>query len=722
MSRHLSIVANLIIVLQVFLLIFCFVDLSILPAFVLYFGKFHPLLLHLPVAMVILLAPLSLINGINEQDSKIAIVFRTALIYTALLSTLTAIGGLLLAAGEDYDPQTLFLHKWFGVGVAFASHALIYINDFSRSKKLVWNVSLLATIVVMITGSHYGGTLTHGEDFLAFSYDKDKAVVAVDFTETTTVYDGAIQPIIEAKCISCHNDKKAKGGLKMTALNAILNGGKSGNTWVAGDPDKSLIIERMLLDMDDKEHMPPRGKTQLTSNEIMLFKEWIRAGAKPEITYHGLSDADTLKKIVAAFIETSSMKKEAKVYTFSPASRSDIEKLNTPFRRIIPVAANSPALVVKFYLKEKFDLNMLKEIQGISKQVVEINLSTMPVDDKVFDLLSPFVNLEILNLNGTDIAGKNLKNLSSNNKLEQLSIANTKVPTSALEELGKNPSLKKVFLWNAKVSKDDFEDIKKKYASITWDLGYIPDKSEILKLSVPYPTDKEKLILDKGEEIVLKHPMPGVKIRYTTDGSLPDSLNGKIYDGPILANGLLRIKAVAVAEGWITSNLTDLTFYQKGISSDSAKLLNNPTRTGPAGAKMLIDMKKGLTQSGDQLYTNWIGFLDNPFKAAIYLGKNPEIKQITLSTAEMTGSYVFPPTKITIKGGSDPKNLKIIGTLSPAMPTAHKPNNSIPYDVPITPGNYAYIEIEAQNLQKLPQWHEGKGQKAWVFVDEIFIY
>ena len=722
MSRHLSIVANLIIVLQAFLLIFCFVDLSVLPAWMLYVGKFHPLLLHLPVAMVILLAPLSFLNATNQEDSKIAVVFKTAVTYTALFSTLTALGGLLLAASADYDQQTLFIHKWFGVGVAFASHALIYINDLSRSKKLVWNISLLSTIGAMIVGSHYGGTLTHGEGFLAFNTTEAEKLVGVSFTETTTVYDGAIQPIIEAKCLSCHNDKKAKGGLNFTALNTVLKGGKSGNIWVAGDPDKSMIIERMLLDMDDKKHMPPRGKTQLSSTEILLFKEWIRAGAKPELTYHGLSDSAILRKIVASIIESSPVKKPVKVYAFEPADEAEIKKLNTPFRRVMPLSSNSPALVVKFYLKEKFDLNMLKELQSVSKQVIEINLSTMPADDKVIDLLTQFENLEVLNLNGTDITGANLKNLIANKKLEQIAVANTKVGKSALEALAKSTSLKKVFLWSSKVTKDEVAELTKSYAAIHWDLGYVPDKSEILKLGVPYPTDKEKLILERGEEIVLKHPLPGVKIRYTTDGSNPDSINGNVYTSPIPANGLLRIKAIATADGWLTSDLTDLTFYQKGLSSDSAKLLANPSRTGPLGAQMLIDMKKGLTQSGDQLYSNWIGFQENAFKAAFYLGQNPEIKQITLSTAEMTGTYVFPPTKITIKGGSDPKHLKVIGTLSPEMPTAHKPNASIPYDVPIQTGKYAYIEIEAQNLLKLPLWHEGKGGKAWVFVDEVFFY
>lgn len=721
MSRHVSIVTNLILVLQVFLLLFCFVDLSGMPAWLLFSGKFHPLLLHLPVAMVLLLLPLSMFRN-RSADDALTMVLRLALVYTALFSTLTAMAGLLLAAGESYDPETLFLHKWFGVGVAFAAHALIYIDAFAASRRLVWNISLLVTIVSTIIGSHFGGTLTHGEGFLAYSDEEQKGLGEITFSDTTTVYAGALQPIMEAKCISCHNEKKAKGGLDMTALNAVLKGGQSGAAWVAGDPDNSLILQRMLLDMDDKKHMPPRGKAQLSSVEIMLFKEWIRSGAKADLTYHGLPETDTLKKIIATFIASSAVKKEAKTYTFDAASAADIERLNTPFRRVMPVAVQSPALVVKFYLKEKFELGMVKELQRVAGQVVEINLSTMPVGDDVVDLLAPFEQLEVLNLNGTDITGKNFAKLAANKKLEQLSIANTKVGQAALAELGKLPSLKKVFLWNSHVSKEEIAALRKSYAGIQWDLGFIPDPSERLKLSIPYPADKEKTVVDRGEEIVLKHQLPGVKIRYTTDGTTPDSLTGTVYTRPIKADGLLRIKAIATADGWIASNVNDLSFYPKGLSIDSVKLLSNPSRIAPTGAPLLIDLKKGLTQSGDQLYTNWVGFMDNPFRAGFYMGQRPEIKKVTLSTAEMTNVWAFPPTEIIVKGGSDPLNLKVIGTLKPQIPTAHTPNASIPYDVQVTPGKYAYVEIEAKNLQKIPLWHEGKGNQAWIFVDEVFFY
>jgi hypothetical protein len=56
------------------------------------------------------------------------------------------------------------------------------------------------------------------------------------------------------------------------------------------------------------------------------------------------------------------------------------------------------------------------------------------------------------------------------------------------------------------------------------------------------------------------------------------------------------------------------------------------------------------------------------------------------------------------------------------MPTGYRSNAVIPYQVPVRKGNYAYIEIEAVNLPSLPSWHGGKGQKAWVFVDEVFFY
>ena len=414
-----------------------------------------------------------------------------------------------------------------------------------------------------------------------------------------------------------------------------------------------------------------------------------------------------------------------KIYPFAAASTSSIEKLNNPFRRVLKVSATSPALAVKFSIREKFDIKLLKECNQIAEQITELNLSGMPVDDQVFSILAGFLNLEKLNLNSTSIAGRGINKLMALKKLEQLSVVNTAVDLQEMLPLVKMASLKHVFIWNTNVGEKDLVLLKSKSPKIRWEMGYQANKNEILQLSPPYLEDNEKLIFEKGLNIALKNPFPNAKIRYTTDGLMPDSLNGNIYRGEIYTTTMLRIKAVTALEGWVTSAVSDFTVYPKGIACDSATLLSKPNRGKSFGAKILIDGRKGFSQTADQLYNSWLGFKKEDFKAGFHFGSNPILHEIVISTADMTncsGASVFPPTKITIKGGENAKKMKTIGVLSPEMPLMRRPNASIPYVIPIKPGKYPYIEIEMLTLKSLPEWHQEKGQKGFVFLDEVFFY
>jgi len=597
MPNRLYIFSNLILVLQIFLLLFCFADLNALHSSVLFAGKLHPVILHLPITLILLLLPFSLFVAKRKQQKNIAIIFDLMLHCIALVSTLTAITGLFLAAGGAYDADSLLFHKWLGVSIALLSHALIYLNKALETKPLAWNIVLAFTALISISGSHFGGTLTHGESFFSFSSNR-----------------------------------------------------------------KDVLANK-------------------SENE--------------------------------------------KTYSFSAASTSVIERLNNPFRRVLKVSAKSPALVVKFSIREKFDIKLLTECNEIAEQITELNLSGMPVDDQVFPILTGFVNLEKLNLNSTSISGDGLKKLMALKKLEQLSVVNTDVDLQEILPLVKIGSLKHVFLWNTKIREQDLVLLKSKSPRINWEMGYQANKNEILQLPPPYLEDNENLIFEKELSVALKNPFPNAKIRYTTDGLAPDSFNSNIYTKAVYTKELLRIKAVTSLDGWITSEVTDFTVYPKGIACDSVTLLSKPNRGKSFGGKILIDGRKGYSQTADQLYNSWLGFKKENFKAGFHFGSKPTLHQIVVSTADMTnssGASVFPPTKITIKGGENPKKLKTIGSLSPEMPLMRRPNASIPYVVPIKPGNYAYIEIEMLPLKSLPIWHQEKGQSGFVFLDEVFFY
>lgn len=597
MTKRLSILSNLILVLQVFLLLFCFADLNALPATVLFAGRLHPAMLHLPITLILLLLPFSLFKATRKEQKNIAAIFQLMLHSVALISTITAIAGFFLAAGGAYDADSLLVHKWIGVSIALLSHALIYLNKLLETKPMAWNALLALTLLITVAGSHFGGKLTHGESFFSFS-------------------------------------NKRKSDLANS-----------------------------------------------TENE--------------------------------------------KAYPFSAASSSTIEKLNNPFRRVLKVSAKSPALVVKFSIREKFDIEQLKACKAIAEQIVELNLSGMPVDDQVFPILAGFLNLEKLNLNSTSISGNGINKLTALKKLEQLSVVNTALDLQDILPLVKMTSLQHVFIWNTKIGEQDIAILKKKSQKINWETGYQANKNEILQLPAPYPENNENLIFENELRVALKNPFPNAKIRYTTDGLPPDSINGNIYTKQMYTKELLRIKAITSLEGWITSEVVDFTVYPKGIACDSVTLLSKPHRGKSFGGKILIDGRKGYSQTADQLYNSWLGFKKEDFKAGFHFGNNPNLQQIVISAADMTnssGASVFPPTKITIKGGKNPKALKTIGSLVPEMPTSPRPNASVPYIVPIKPGPYAYIEIEMLTVKSLPNWHYDKGEKAYVFVDEVFFY
>ncbi len=88
-----------------------------------------------------------------------------------------------------------------------------------------------------------------------------------------------IQPVLEAKCLSCHGPEMQESGFRVDARSSLLKGGDSESpAIVAGNLGKSLLFERVTA-TDPESLMPPEGKP-LTKEEIRLFKLWIESGAK----------------------------------------------------------------------------------------------------------------------------------------------------------------------------------------------------------------------------------------------------------------------------------------------------------------------------------------------------------------------------------------------------------------------------------------------------------
>jgi hypothetical protein len=92
--------------------------------------------------------------------------------------------------------------------------------------------------------------------------------------EQARFFEAKIRPLLVEHCWKCHGETKAKGGVRLDSLQAMLTGGDSGAAIVPGQPDESLLIQAVRY---EGYEMPPSG--QLSTSEVEALEAWVKLGA-----------------------------------------------------------------------------------------------------------------------------------------------------------------------------------------------------------------------------------------------------------------------------------------------------------------------------------------------------------------------------------------------------------------------------------------------------------
>ena len=414
------------------------------PLWVQTIGRMHPLLLHFPIVLLILCICWELFSGLKESNTtELDNIGDGLLLLASLTATASALMGLLLSKEDGYTQEVVAWHKWGGVFISLLSFAWYTFRDSVRRVKPVLVLTVLASTGLVIITSHLGADITHGDNFLLAPVTKDKQTPNVLF-EDAIVYADMVQPILKSKCISCHNPKKAKGELVMESFASLLKGGKDGKLWDSTQKDFGLLLSRLHLPLENKKHMPPAGKPQLTDEEISVLYYWIKSGASDTVKIAALPATDTLRVLAAALFNTI----ETDEYTFKPADDTKIKALVNNYRFVTPLSLGSPALGVEFYGAAQFKGEQLMELLSVKEQIVSLNLNKMPVTDDDLTTIAQFINLRKLNLSFTNIKGTGLAVLNSLQELKELSLSGTGVNAANIGVLATLPKLTQLYIWS----------------------------------------------------------------------------------------------------------------------------------------------------------------------------------------------------------------------------------------------------------------------------------
>jgi uncharacterized membrane protein len=663
-------------------------------------GHLHPLILHLPIGFGVLLLGLF---AIKKQLASFKILADFLLLLTAIFSSLTAIFGLFLSKEGGYEAAALDWHQWSGVAVSFVYFSWVLL------RRNLFLGSALGFIALVIAG-HTGASITHGEDYLKFGSQQS------EISAESVVFEDIVQPILKAKCESCHNDQKTKGALKMNSIAGLLKGGKHGPIWKAGDALNSHLIQRIKLPLNVKEHMPPLGKVQLTPDEITILTLWVKEGASVDRKLGEFS------KEFQGLIKPTQLNETTKSYDFSEASESDLKAVNTPYCTVYPVAYDSPALSADFFVAGKFDPKTLENLSQVQDQLVGLQLSKMPIQDPDLKKVAKFTNLEKLNLNFTAVGDAGLSSLVGLSHLEKLSISGTKVTRAGLSKLlSSSSALKEIHVWNTGITAGEMSAFRKQFPKIHFDEGYIP-KDEKLQINPPILVN-ENLILRPGEKLNFKHTLRDVLFRYTVNDSLPDSLSSLQTRASIDIKNFTNVRIIATKNGWLASNPIDVRVYKSQFIPSRIDLLSKTDPKYPAaGGASLMDFIPGAREVKGVSNFTWLGFKVTDFDAVATFAKPTHIQGVTFSYLEKTDSDVFPPTSIEVWAGDDAAKLQLVGRFKPEQPKEKNGYSPKGINIPIKGVTAKYYRVKAARLRNLPAFVDNKGKGAWLRVDELLFY
>ena len=439
-------------------------------------GRFHPLLVHLPIGILLLACLFSFLIK-KEKYAALKPALGIALFWGMLSAIASCITGFLLSKSGDYDETAVNQHQWLGIATAIAASIFYYF--YRKNNPIFYQEWLSITLIGLITVTgHLGGSLTHGSDYLIAPlsiFASETVLKPIENAQEAVVFKDIIQPIVQSKCTSCHGETKQKGGLRMDKFDFILRGGKNGAVVIASNADSSTMIKRLLLPRENDKHMPPKEKPQLTESEIALLHWWVASGASNDKKVKDLPQSDKIKPLLTALQNGGEKKKIALDIPKNAVEKADdtaVKQLKDLGVVVQPVTQNSNYLSANFVtVKDSVMAKAIPLLLPLKKQLIWLKIGDKPVNDALLQTISELNNLTKLYLNNTQITDKGLFYLKNGEKLTYLNLIKTNITAQGVMQLKDLKNLQSLFLYQSQVAKSDFLNLQKAFPNAVIDSG-----------------------------------------------------------------------------------------------------------------------------------------------------------------------------------------------------------------------------------------------------------
>jgi predicted alpha-1,2-mannosidase len=167
------------------------------------------------------------------------------------------------------------------------------------------------------------------------------------------------------------------------------------------------------------------------------------------------------------------------------------------------------------------------------------------------------------------------------------------------------------------------------------------------------------------------------------------------------------------------SAIVSAQFYKKpnNYTIDIKSKYNPQYHAG--GPEGLID---GINGTENWREGDWQGYQSQDFEAVIDLQKEQMVHSFSANCLQDSRSWILFPTTVEYYVSNDNVNFTLVGSVKNEISPKYEVNKiqNFVYNL-ATEIKAKYIKVKAYNFGKLPQWHQGFGGDAFIFIDEITI-
>jgi uncharacterized membrane protein len=417
-----------------------------------FIGRFHPLLVHFPIALF-LLVPILEIVGRSARYANLRLSVHFILALATLGAATAAILGWCLGRSGGYSGRLITQHMWGGILLSIICWVCWLLRTQLRELSVTYPIALALGVGLVAWTGYRGGQLSLGPNHLTEHMPnglrtllgvENSNVASASSADPNTFYGARIQPIFTARCVNCHGANKHKGNLRLDSYRALMQGGKDGPVIQAGKVQGSDLFRRITLPASHDDFMP-KGKSPLAAADVKTIELWIGAGASDTLAVNAIKNAPS----------GSTVQAEVKFEEFDPSAVAKLRSAIAPAVSHLQVQfpntldydsrASADLRLNASILGSKFGDQDLEAFTPVAEYITVADFSRTDVTDHSASAIAAMKRLRVLRLIDTRVTDATMLRLDSLSQLESLDVYGTQVTPAVLPMIAKLPKLSHLY-------------------------------------------------------------------------------------------------------------------------------------------------------------------------------------------------------------------------------------------------------------------------------------